>query len=200
MEIYITNGIKQVGPYSEHELRDLIERKEVHEADLAWHEDLSDWVTVAEILQKHLKADETADPTDLRSISESAEMAISEPQQDIEKATASKTVSPPLPVNPPVPVSPVSSPVYKTNGVISEIGIADGDKKMVAGLLGIFLGGFGAHKFYLGYPIAGFIQLVATFATSGLAILIPIIEGMIYLTKSKDDFAKTYVIGRRSWF
>ena len=31
--------------------------------------------------------------------------------------------------------------------------------KLVAGLLGIFLGGFGVHKFYLGYTKEGIIML-----------------------------------------
>ena len=33
------------------------------------------------------------------------------------------------------------------------------DKKLVAGILGIVLGGLGVHKFYLGYQKEGIIQL-----------------------------------------
>lgn len=39
---------------------------------------------------------------------------------------------------------------------------ADAKSKIIAGLLGIFLGAFGAHNFYLGYTQKAVIQLVAT--------------------------------------
>ena len=36
------------------------------------------------------------------------------------------------------------------------------NKKIVAGILGILLGGLGIHKFYLGYTTAGIIMLVVS--------------------------------------
>jgi len=74
------------------------------------------------------------------------------------------------------------------------------DKKLIAGLLGIFLGGLGIHKFYLGYTKEGVIQLVVTIVTCGIASLVGLIEGIIYLTKSDDEFVATYVVGRKGWF
>lgn len=74
------------------------------------------------------------------------------------------------------------------------------DKKLVAGLLGILLGGFGVHKFYLGYTKEGVIQLVITIATCGIGSLVGLIEGILYLTKSDDEFVATYVVGRKGWF
>lgn len=74
------------------------------------------------------------------------------------------------------------------------------DKKLVAGLLGIFLGGFGVHKFYLGYTKEGVIQLVVTFVTCGIGSLVGLIEGILYLTKSDDEFVATYVVGKKGWF
>jgi len=38
----------------------------------------------------------------------------------------------------------------------------DAKSKIAAGLLGIFLGGFGVHNFYLGYTTKAIIQLVCT--------------------------------------
>jgi TM2 domain-containing membrane protein YozV len=197
VEIYITKGIKQIGPHSMDKVRDLIERGEVHETDLAWHEGLSDWVTVSDILQDPLKADETADYTESTSIPESPEMVISELQQALAEATESQTFPPPLPGNSP---AQLSSPVSKSNGINSEVVTTDGGKKVIAGLLGILLGGFGVHKFYLGYTKEGFIQLIATFATCGVAAIIALIEGIIYLTMSNENFAKTYISGRKGWF
>ncbi len=79
---------------------------------------------------------------------------------------------------------------------------------IVAGLLGIFLGWLGIHKFYLGYNQTGIIMLAVSILgslfTFGLAAsvmgVIGIIEGIIYLTKTPDEFDRTYVFGAKEWF
>jgi len=71
---------------------------------------------------------------------------------------------------------------------------------MMAGLMGIFLGGFGAHKFVLGYSKEGIIQIVVTFATCGVGSIIGLIEGIIYITKSDQEFVDTYVNNKKGWF
>nr|WP_081589158.1 TM2 domain-containing protein [Arthrobacter sp. Rue61a] len=57
--------------------------------------------------------------------------------------------------------------------------------KIAAGLLGIFLGGFGIHRFHLGYATIGIIQLVLTLVvgifTFGLVGLWGVIEGIMIL-------------------
>jgi len=69
-------------------------------------------------------------------------------------------------------------------------------KKLVAALLAIFLGAFGAHKFYLGYMTAGIVQLVVSLITCGsIGSLIGIIEGIMYFTKSDDEFESVYING-----
>lgn len=74
------------------------------------------------------------------------------------------------------------------------------NKKVLAGLLGIFLGGLGVHKFVLGYTQEGIIQLVFTFFTCGVGQIIGVIEGIIYLTKSDEEFYQTYQVGKKPWF
>lgn len=82
------------------------------------------------------------------------------------------------------------------------------NKKMPAGILGILLGGFGVHKFYLGYNTEGIIMLAAwvvgMFLTCGLASIavgiVGLVEGIIYLTKSDEEFVRTYVQGKKAWF
>jgi TM2 domain-containing membrane protein YozV len=74
------------------------------------------------------------------------------------------------------------------------------DKKLLAGILGILLGGLGIHKFILGYTKEGIIQIVITVITCGIGSLIGLIEGIIYLTKTDDEFVSTYVVGRKGWF
>lgn len=53
--------------------------------------------------------------------------------------------------------------------------------KIVAGLLGIFLGGWGIHRFYLGYTKMGIIQIIVTLVTCGAASLWGVIEGILIL-------------------
>ncbi|TDS64159.1 TM2 domain-containing protein [Myroides indicus] len=74
------------------------------------------------------------------------------------------------------------------------------NKKVVAGILGILLGTFGIHKFYLGYTKEGIIQLVISLVTCGALGIIGFIEGIIYLTKSDEDFYQTYQVNKRPWF
>ncbi len=62
--------------------------------------------------------------------------------------------------------------------------------KMVAGLLGIFLGAYGVHQFYLGNIKKGVIQLVVTFVTCGVGALWGFIEGIMILAGSIDTDAE----------
>lgn len=79
---------------------------------------------------------------------------------------------------------------------------------VAAGLLAIFLGVFGVHKFYLGYNTSGFIMLAVTILgsifTLGLAAgvmwVIALIEGIIYLAKSQSEFDAIYVANKKEWF
>jgi len=74
------------------------------------------------------------------------------------------------------------------------------NKKMLAGILAIIIGSLGVHKFILGYTKEGIIQIVVTFVTCGLGGLIPLIEGIIYLTKSDEEFYETYQKNKKPWF
>jgi len=71
-------------------------------------------------------------------------------------------------------------------------------KRVPAGVLAILLGGLGVHKFYLGYTKEGVIQLLL--ACVGVSGIIGLVEGVIYLTKSDEEFDATYVTGRKGWF
>lgn len=74
------------------------------------------------------------------------------------------------------------------------------NKKLMAGLLALLLGYLGVHKFILGYTKEGIIQIIASVVTCGIAGIIPFIEGIIYLTKTDEDFYNTYQVGRKPWF
>ena len=77
---------------------------------------------------------------------------------------------------------------------------AGAEKKVVAGILGILLGGLAIHKFYLGYTKEGIIQIVITICTCGMGGILGLIEGIIYLTKSDEDFVNTYITNKKGWF
>jgi TM2 domain-containing membrane protein YozV len=78
------------------------------------------------------------------------------------------------------------------------------DKKLVAGILAILVGSLGVHKFILGYTTEGIIMLLVTVLTCGIAgvvmSIVGIIEGIMYLTKSDEEFVRTYIQDKKGWF
>jgi TM2 domain-containing membrane protein YozV len=74
------------------------------------------------------------------------------------------------------------------------------NKKVLAGVLAIVLGGLGVHKFILGYTQEGIIQLILGVVTCGIGGVIGLVEGIIYLTKTDEEFYQTYQVGKKGWF
>jgi TM2 domain-containing membrane protein YozV len=92
-------------------------------------------------------------------------------------------------------------PMQSVNqGQITDWKALGADKKLVAGICGILLGGFGVHKFILGYTTEGIIQIVITFVTCGVGSIVGLVEGIIYLTKSDEEFVRTYIQNKKGWF
>lgn len=81
-------------------------------------------------------------------------------------------------------------------------------EKLAAGLLALLLGVLGFHKFYLGYKKQGIIvvciSVIAGVFTMGIAtgvmFLVSIVEGIVYLSKSEEEFQQCYVQDNRYWF
>ncbi len=86
------------------------------------------------------------------------------------------------------------------------------NKKVLVGIIAIILGGLGIHKFLLGYNKEGGILLGlwiigAVLTCFGIGVLliwalsiVGLIEGIIYLTKSDEEFYNTYQVGKKPWF
>lgn len=81
------------------------------------------------------------------------------------------------------------------------------NKKVLAGILGIIFGCIGVHKFILGYNKEGMILLVLGILgfltcgiTSGISYVIGLVEGIIYLSKSDEEFYNTYQTNKKPWF
>lgn len=73
-------------------------------------------------------------------------------------------------------------------GVDPITGIPYSDKsKLVAGLLGILLGGFGVGRFYMGNIGMGVAQILVTWLTFGIGALWPLIDGIIILAGNPKD-------------
>jgi len=90
-------------------------------------------------------------------------------------------------------------------------GSPTGKNKIAAGLLAIFLGGWGIHKFYLGFTAPALVFLLVNtigFLVTWIMLFLPniilgliaLIEGIIYLTKTDEDFEQTYVVQKKQWF
>ena len=113
------------------------------------------------------------------------------------------------------PLSPVASgyqPMQSVNqvppGGMTDWQAKGADKKIAAGICGILLGSLGIHKFILGYNTEGVIMLVVTLVVSAVTCgvlwpvmwVIGLVEGIIYLTKSDQEFVTTYIQNKRGWF
>ena len=106
------------------------------------------------------------------------------------------------------PLSQINSgyqPMQSVNpGAMTDWKAMGADKKMVAGILAILLGSLGVHKFILGYTTEGVIMLLVSILSCGILAVIPsvigIVEGIMYLTKSDEEFVRTYIQSKKGWF
>lgn len=130
-------------------------------------------------------------------------------QNDDYAQTCAQCQAPLPPVGGYQPIQPPSP-----GGQVQDWQARGANKKIAAGVCGIVLGGLGIHKFILGYTQEGVIllsayviALIIAMITCGIGtplVLVPtvigIIEGIMYLTKSDEEFVRTYVEGRKGWF
>jgi TM2 domain-containing membrane protein YozV len=85
-------------------------------------------------------------------------------------------------------------------------------RKVAAGVLGILFGQLGIHKFVLGYVGSGIAMLLITLISIPLSAIligffgiaamsiIGLIEGILYLTRSDEEFIQRYGVNHKSWF
>jgi TM2 domain-containing membrane protein YozV len=85
----------------------------------------------------------------------------------------------------------------------------------VAAICAILIGTMGIHKFIMGYnkegiiylavnlliiPVFGVVTCGIGFSLYGITSMVPVIEGIIYLTKSDEEFVRTYQENKKAWF
>ena len=100
-----------------------------------------------------------------------------------------------------------AGPMQPAPGYNAQPQIPGADKKILAGILGIVLGGLGIHKFILGYTTEGVIMLCVYIGglflcgIPSIAIhIIGLVEGIMYLMKSDQEFVDTYINHKKGWF
>jgi len=137
--------------------------------------------------------------------------------------------SPPAAAAAQPPVAPAPPTQAPSPTPIAELSQADRssirNKKLTAGFLALFLGGFGAHKFFLGRTLQGCIYLglwVMTFVILGafgsegenienaadlfgvllISVLgiLPFAESITYFIRSVEEFERINIRGKRPWF
>lgn len=126
------------------------------------------------------------------------------PVQPVQPAQPAQAYQPVQP-NQAMSYQPAPQQQYNQRPAEATIGTKN---KIAAGLLALFLGTLGIHKFYLGYTKEGIIMLlvsvIGAFLTLGIATLvmaiIALVEAVLYLTKSDADFYQTYEVGHKGWF
>lgn len=162
---------------------------------------------------------QTVDSDDVEAAVEAAEPAapadaappVEAPTEDDAESAEVPVIVPAAPEPPaappvaPAPVAPVAPPApqYAPPPAPTAAGASD-KSKIAAGLLAILLGSLGVHKFYLGYTKEGVIMLLASMLSfgvlAGVVGVIALIEGILYLTKSDEEFNAMYVAGKKAWF
>ena len=79
--------------------------------------------------------------------------------------------------------------------------------RIIASLLALLLGIFGAHKFYLGITKPAIVMLLTWVLgflflgiPSAIVVIISLVEAIIYFLKSDEEFEKIYIVGKKGWF
>ncbi|WP_394214629.1 NINE protein [Brachybacterium vulturis] len=86
--------------------------------------------------------------------------------------------------SPPPGSGPSASDPYEQPGAAGPVPPGQPQSRLVVGLLGIFLGGLGVHRFLMGYTTIGIIQILVTVFTCGLGAWWGVIEGIMVLARS----------------
>ena len=62
------------------------------------------------------------------------------------------------------------------------------------------LGWICAHKFAMGYTKQGVLSIVLSLCTLFLfGTVVSLVEGIIYLTMTDDQWYQTYIVGKKNW-
>jgi TM2 domain-containing membrane protein YozV len=169
---YTMGGQQQATPVDKQTLVSLVASGRVGANDNVWNETMTDWIPVAYAPELAAFAIPAAAPAPFI------------PQQ--------RTF--PVPAQPPqqAPADASASSHYRRFV----------DKRLPAGILAIFLGALGIHKFMLGLTTGGLTMLLLFLLIVPIPALsvIGLVEGIIYLSKSEEHFFQDYAVKQKQWF
>lgn len=89
-----------------------------------------------------------------------------------------------------VPGAPAYNPYYISYS---------GKDKTATGILAILLGSLGIQYFYLGKIGAGFLSILLSLATCGVWNIVTLIQGILMLTMTTEEFDRKYVYTQSSF-
>jgi TM2 domain-containing membrane protein YozV len=92
---------------------------------------------------------------------------------------------------------------FENNGlptVGGPVGAPTESKRILVGIMGLIFGALGVHRFMLGDTKGGLIRIGISVVTCGVGGYVGVIEGIIYLTKSDEEFERMYVVEKKAWF
>lgn len=103
-----------------------------------------------------------------------------------------------------LPVAQAAPPMPQLPPLPGQVSSGQVGNKIAAGVFGILLGSLGIHKFILGMTSAGLIMLLVSLLTCGVGAvpmaIVGLIEGIIYLTRSDEEFYRVYIVEKKAWF
>ncbi len=207
---YYAQQGQQKGPLSEEQLRQLATSGQIQPTDLAWKQGMASWMPASQIqglifpqsacVTTSMYCRNCGKPVDARAVACVSCGLVPSNGNNYCRICGANT-------------HPAAIVCVKC-GISTKGGVSSGScskSKVVAGLFAIFLGGLGIHKFYLGFTIPGLVFLLTN--TVGLVLtmwmlflpnillhLIALVEGVIYLTRSDEEFERLYVAKRKQWF
>lgn len=160
---------QQHGPVPLAELRSLVRSGRLNTSDLVWNDSLSDWMPLGEV-------DELAFEARVPNVAPAAPIAPGAHQMFCFSCGAT--------INARAEICPQCG--------VRQHGASGGNRKSrtTAALLAFFLGGFGAHHFYLGQPVIGILYIL--FVWTFIPALIAFIEFVVYLCMSDESFDAKY--------
>jgi len=177
------------GPISSKELRELAASGQLSPDDLVRREDMQEWRKASSVKALFPGTSQAAPPLPHNSPAGNADM----PKKFCHNCGTQ------------VPLSQAVCPSCGTS-LAQHIGSSSKKSRTTAGILALFLGGLGGHKFYLGYTKEAIIMLLITVIGACCCIgplvtgVIALIEAINYLKLSDEQFEETYVKNKKPWF
>lgn len=169
---FTMGGQQQASPVDKQTLLGLIASGRVSSSDSVWNETMTDWIPVAYAPELSAFAVPPTSPNPL--------------------APLHQPTSLPVQPFPDVTIAGSSSPHYQKFI----------DKKVPAGIMALFFGALGIHKFMLGLTTGGLTMLLLFFLIIPIPALsvIALVEAVIYLSKRDELFFQDYAVKQKQWF